>query len=97
MATFIILGKFTQEGIAKIKDSPKRAEAAREVFKSVGAELKETYYTLGQYDFVAIIEDADIEEVTKALLIIGSEGAVRTETLAAIKKDKIKDIIKKMS
>ena len=96
MSTFIILGKFTQEGIAKIKDSPNRAEAAKEAFKSVGADLKETYYTLGQYDFVAIIEGADIEEVTRALFIIGSQGAVRTETLVAIKKEKIKDIIKKM-
>ena len=96
MATFIILGKFTKEGIANIKNSPDRAEAAKEVFKSVGADLKETYYTLGQYDFIAIIEDASIEEITKALFIIGSKGAVRTETLLAIKKDKAKDIIKKL-
>ena len=48
MPTFVSLGKFTQEGVTKIKESPQRLGAARKVVKSVGGEIKEFYYTLGQ-------------------------------------------------
>ena len=40
MTTHIIFGKFSQDGIKNIKDSPKRLEAARKVVESVGGTLK---------------------------------------------------------
>ena len=96
MPVYIILGKFTEEGIAKIKDSPKRLEAARKVARSVGGEIKDFYYTMGQYDFVAVCEAPDDEAMTKALLIIGGAGAVRTETLPAIPAAKGAEIFKEL-
>ncbi len=96
MSTYIVLGKFTQEGVTKIKDSPKRLAAAREVVRSLGGEIKEFYYTLGQYDFVAISEGPSNEAVMKSLFIIGSAGAVRTETLVAVPAEKVVEMIKEM-
>lgn len=94
MPMYIVLGKFTQEGIVNIKDSPKRLEASQKVVKSIGGEIKEFYYTMGQYDFVAISEGPSNEAVMKALFIIGGAGAVRTETLVAIPAEKAAEIIK---
>jgi len=91
---YVVLGKFSQEGATKIKESPQRLEAARKVLKSVGGELKEFYYTMGRYDFVAICEGPNDEAVMKSLFIIGSRGAVRTETLVAIPAEKAAGIIK---
>lgn len=68
----------------KIKDSPKKIEAAQKVFESIGGEMKDFYYTMGQYDFVVVCEAPDDEAMTKALLIIAGKGEVRTETLPAI-------------
>jgi len=70
MPTFIVLGKFTQEGITKIKESPQRLGAARKVTKSIGGEIKEFYYTMGQYDFVAITEGPSNEAIMQALFTI---------------------------
>ena len=95
MPTFIVLGKFTQEGVTKIKESPQRLAAARKVVKSVGGEIKQFYYTMGRYDFVAITESPSNEAAMQALMTIGSVGAVRTETLTAILDEKAADIIKK--
>ena len=95
MVVMIILGRFTQEGVTKIKDSPQRLAAARKVVKSVGGEIKQFYYTMGRYDFVAITEGPSNEAVMQALMTIGSVGAVRTETLTAILDEKAVDIIKK--
>ncbi len=95
MPMYIVLGKFTQEGITKIKDSPKRLEAAKKVMKSVGGEI-EFYYTMGQYDFVAACEAPNDEAMSKALLFIGGVGAVRTETLSAIPSDRMAGLVKEL-
>jgi uncharacterized protein with GYD domain len=97
MLTFVVLGKFTQEGITKIKESPQRLGAARKVVKSTGGELKEFYYTMGRYDFVAIVEGPSNEAAMQSLFAICSVGAVRTETLVAVPAEKAAaEIIKKL-
>ena len=94
MPVYIILGKFTQSGIENIKDSPKRLEDARKLAKSLGGELKEFYYTMGQYDFVAITEGPSDETMLKSLFILCSGGAIRTESLVAFPAEKAAEIIK---
>ena len=94
MPAFIVLGKFTQKGIENMKDSPKRLEDAKQVAKSLGGEIKEFYYTMGRYDFIAICEAPDAESMTKSLLIISGAGAVRTETLPATPATKAADMLK---
>lgn len=96
MAVFIVLGSFTEEGITNIKDSPNRLEAAKSVAESVGGTIKEFYYTMGRYDFVAITEAPSYEAMMRALFTVGAAGAVRTETLQAIPVEKVVDIIKEL-
>ena len=94
MALFIVLGNFTLEGIVNIKDSPSRFEAANKVIESLGASIKNFYYTMGRYDFVAIIEAPNFETMIKGLFIVCGAGAIRTETLQALPLEKGVDIIK---
>lgn len=96
MSLYVIIGKFTQKGIENIKDSPDRLAAARKLAKSFGAEIKDFYYTMGQYDFVLMVEAPSNEVTMKILLIICSGGAVRTETLVAIPAEKAVEIIKEL-
>jgi uncharacterized protein with GYD domain len=94
MPAFIVLGKFTQKGIESMKDSPERLEAARKVAKSAGGEIKEFYYTMGRYDFVAVCEGPDVESMMRSLFIISRAGAIRTETLPATPASKAGDMLK---
>ena len=50
MATYIVLGQFTDQGIRNIKETTKRAEAVKALGKKVGASVQAIYWTLGQYD-----------------------------------------------
>ncbi len=52
MSTYIMLINYTDQGIRNIKDSPKRADAARDLAKTFGAEMKDVYLTMGGYDLV---------------------------------------------
>ncbi len=65
-----------------MKDSPKRAEAARRAIEQAGGKMW-VWYTLGEYDFVAISEAPNDEVILRILLVLGSQGNIRTKTLKA--------------
>lgn len=83
MPHYVLLVKWTDQGIRNVKDSPKRAEAARKLAESEGGKLT-LYYTMGRYDLVGIAEAKDDETMNRVLLRIGAMGNVRTETLKAM-------------
>jgi uncharacterized protein with GYD domain len=56
MATYIMLASFTDQGIRNVKDSPKRADAFKDMAKKCGATVKDVFWTLGEYDVVAVVE-----------------------------------------
>ena len=97
MALYIVLGSFTDQGIRNVKDSPKRAEAFKSMAKKSGATVKEIYWTLGQYDIVAIVEAPDEIAMTALGLSTGTLGNVRTQTLRAFTAADMKTILGKMT
>ncbi len=93
MATYIMLSRFTEQGLQTIKDGPARLEAAKNTLQGLGAELKDFYLTVGQYDAVAVVEAPDDETVARASLAIGSLGNVRLETLRAFTEEEYRKIV----
>jgi uncharacterized protein with GYD domain len=96
MATYIILGKFTEKGVASVKDTLKRADAVREVARKMGIEMKSIHWTMGKYDIVTSFEAPDDESITALSLAIASQGNVRTQTLRAFSRDELPGILGKL-
>jgi uncharacterized protein with GYD domain len=92
MPTYIALLKYTQQGAANLKDSPNRLDAGRELFKKFGAEIKDTYLTMGRYELVCIIDAPDDETLARLILNLGSQGNVQTETLRAFSEEQFRQI-----
>ena len=97
MAAYIVLGNYTDQGIRNIKDTHKRTEAVKAAAKKAGVVLKETFWTLGTYDFVSIIEAPDDETVIAFGMSVGSQGNVRTQTLRAFSATEMAGIIGKLT
>ena len=93
MNTYISLITYTQKGVKNMKESPARLEAAKELFKSLGAELKTFFLAMGRYDAVVISEAPDDETATKAAITIGSAGAIRTETFRVFTENEYRKLI----
>jgi uncharacterized protein with GYD domain len=93
MATYIMLFRFTEQGIKNIKESPARVEAAKLAVQDMGAEVKEFYLVMGQYDTVFVVEAPNGETIAKVALAIGSLGNVCSETLRAFTEDEYRRII----
>jgi len=93
MASYIMLIKYTDQGIRNIKSSPKRADTAKFLAKSCGAEIKALYLTLGTYDLVAIVEAQKDEAVAQFSLALDAIGNVRSTTMKAFGEDEYRQII----
>ncbi len=93
METYIILGKYTQQGIAKIKEGPNRIEAARKAMEAAGGKMVAWYLTIGRYDFVVIAESPNIKAAASVLLATGAQGSVSTETLHALTEAEFKGVV----
>ncbi len=93
MATYISLANYTDQGIRAVKEGPSRLDAAKELAKSLGGELKQFYLTLGAFDIVTISEAPDDETAAKIALTLGSAGNVRTTTLRAFTEAEFRAIV----
>jgi len=82
MAVFVMLGKWTDQGIRKITEAPNRAKLAHEMVNKAGGKMQ-LFYTMGKYDFVSIIEVPKDEDAMAILLCLGSMGNIRTTTMKA--------------
>jgi uncharacterized protein with GYD domain len=83
MPTFILSLNWTDQGIRKVKDAPKRNKAAKELAKKIGLEIKHVYLTSGDDDLLLIVDTPSGDSVAKFALALGSLGNVRTRTVRA--------------
>lgn len=96
MAIDISLVNFTEQGMRGIKDSPKRAQAFRDLAKKHGVSVRDVYWTTGQFDMVVIMEGAD-EAMTAVLLSVAKLGNVRTQTLKAMDAETFQRVLGKVA
>jgi uncharacterized protein with GYD domain len=96
MATYIMLGQFTDQGIRNVKETTRRADAVKEMAKKVGATVRDVYWTMGRYDIAAIVEAPDEASATAFFLSIAALGNVRTQSLRAFTAEEMSGILGKM-
>jgi uncharacterized protein with GYD domain len=96
MVTYIVLAKFTDQGIRNAKESPKRADAFKQLAKTVGVTVKDLFWTQGRYDIVTIVEAPDESSAMSLNLSLGALGNVRTESLRAFSAAEMTTIVGKM-
>ena len=84
MPLFIILGKLTDTAIRKMREARDRDEKAEKIIQAAGGKLIGHYYTIGRYDFIAIVEMPSPEVLAKAIIDVGKWGTVTTETMTAL-------------
>ena len=96
MVTYVVLTKFTDQGIRNAKDSPKRAEAFKQMAETFGATVKELFWTQGRYDIVTVVEAPDEILATALNLSLDALGNIRTESLRAFSSSDMMKIVAKM-
>jgi uncharacterized protein with GYD domain len=93
MPTYIMLSTLTPEGVQTVKNNPQRIREVNREVEQLGAEVKAQWATLGEFDFINIVEAPDDQTMARVSLELGSRGTAKYETLAAIPID---DFISKL-
>jgi len=96
MATQIVLLKLTDQGIKDIKNAPQRIDAAIKAVEAIGGKMTGFYFTMGEYDYIAVTEGLSDEAGASYLLKLGSAGNVRTTTLRAFTRQEFAEMIKRL-
>jgi uncharacterized protein with GYD domain len=93
MGHYVTLIRYTQQGAAKIKESPKRLDAAKKAAEAAGGKIHAWYLTMGKYDAVIISEFPNDEAGAKFMLSTESMGNVTTQTLKAFTETEYRKIV----
>jgi uncharacterized protein with GYD domain len=83
MPTYVVLYKFTPEGVKTIRDSVKRAGLVRQQNAAAGFNIKEVFWTQGPYDMVAVVDAPSEEKMMGAMLNVVSAGNATSMTMRA--------------
>jgi uncharacterized protein with GYD domain len=87
MPTYIMLSTLTPEGVQTVKNNPQRIREVNKEVEQLGASVKAQWATLGQFDFISVVEAPDESTMARVSLELGSRGTSRYETLVAIPID----------
>ena len=87
MPTYIMLTTLTPEGVQTSKNNPARIKEVSHEVEQLGASVKAQFATLGQFDFVNVVEAPDEQTMARVSLELGSRGTAKYETLTAIPID----------
>ncbi|MBA3727022.1 MAG: GYD domain-containing protein [Armatimonadetes bacterium] len=96
MITYIGLLSFTDKGIQGIKDTTKRAVAAREVAKKFGVNIREMLWTMGKYDLVCVLEAADEQSLAAFNLATAMQGNLRSHSMRAYSASDMDKVLAKL-
>ena len=97
MITYVVLVNFTDQGIRNARDTIKRSDAFKEMAKKFGVNVKEMFWTQGQYDIVLITEAPDDITGTALNLSLCTLGNVRTQSLRALSAVEMKEVLAKVA
>ena len=64
-----------------------------QTFAAMGVNAREWFFTLGQYDVVLTVEAPDDETLTKAVLVLATQGNLRTVTLRGFGEKEMEAIV----
>ena len=81
---FIMLTNLTSDGVKTVKNNPGRVQEVNKEMEQLGIKVLSQWATLGQYDFVSVVEAPDEQTMAKVSVELGSRGTTSNETMAAI-------------
>jgi uncharacterized protein with GYD domain len=89
VAQFIMLTNLTADGVKTLKSNPSRIKEVNKEVEQLGVKVLDQWATLGQYDFVTVIEAPDAETMAKVSVELGSRGTMSSQTLPAIPAEEL--------
>jgi uncharacterized protein with GYD domain len=96
MPTYIATIRFTEQGARAIAETVERSAAFKAAARKLGAKVTATYWTLGAFDGLLILDAPDEATAAAVLLHLSSRGNVQTTTARAFDASEMETILAKL-
>ena len=91
--TYVLLTNLTSEGVNTLKNNPGRVNEVNHEVEALGAKVVAQYTTLGQFDFVTVVEAPSEEVMAKVSIELGSRGTMTSQTLTALSAERLAEVL----
>ncbi len=93
MPKYIVLYRLTDQGRRNMRDIIAGAEETQRHHEALGFKVLGTFWTLGAYDFIGIVEAPSDQEMMAGMLNIAEAGNVTSESLRAFDREEMKKVL----
>ena len=84
MPVYIMLSSLTAQGVQTLKSNPDRLREVNKDVEELGAKVLHQWATLGDVDFVNIVEAPDAATIARVSIALGARGSAKLQTLTAL-------------
>jgi uncharacterized protein with GYD domain len=85
--TYLMLTTLTEKGTQTLNANPARLREVNRDVEELGAKVLHQWATLGEFDFVNVVEAPDTATIAKVSVALGARGSTRIQTLSALTID----------
>ena len=89
MPTYILLSRLSTQGVQTLKSNPDRLREVNKDVEELGAKVLHQWATLGEWDFVNVVEAPDVQTIARVSVSLGARGSTKIETLPALTIDEL--------
>jgi uncharacterized protein with GYD domain len=87
MPIYILLSTLSQQGVQTLRSNPDRLREVNRDVEELGAKVLHQWATLGEFDFVNIVEAADEAAIARVSVALAARGSTKIRTLPALTID----------
>ena len=87
MPTYLMLTTLTDQGLQTLRSHPERLKEVNRDVEELGAKVLHQWATLGEFDFVNVVEAPDTATIAKVSVALGARGSTKIQTLPALSID----------
>ncbi len=87
MPKYVMLSTLGPDGAARLRENPERLREVSAEVEAMGVTVLEQFATLGQWDFINILEAPDDLTMAKVATTLASRGTLKTMTLPIMEID----------
>ena len=89
MPIYILLSRLSTQGVQTLKANPDRLREVNKDVEELGAKVLHQWATLGEWDFINVVEAPDTATIARVSISLGARGSTQIETLPALEIDEL--------
>ena len=89
MPIYLMLTTLTEKGVQTLSSNPARLREVNRDVEELGARVLHQWASLGEYDFVNIVEAPDDLTIAKVSVMLGARGSAKLESLPLVPIDEL--------